>query len=220
MSALAAALTRTGRTLVGAPLALFGVSAVWFAAGAALLLSPWTQLPFLIFGLAPLLGGYVDFCAQIARGAPPRPSALLSGFAKIDRWTGVVVMTYLHLVVACLPLVFAIGIGNMGPPTHRWMWWVGGAVISTPLVLEAAARLMFVIVVANDAPRSISTAAIFELATARRRATPHATLAGLLIVAALAGAGAASTGWLLPLTTPFGALWLIHLYDATTDPSD
>lgn len=220
MSVLAAALTRTGRTLARAPLALIGVSTVWLAAGAALLLWPWTQLPFLIFGFAPLLGGYIDFCARIARGDAPPPSALVSGFAKIDRWTGVVVMTYLHLVVACLPLVFAIGIGNMGPAASRWMWWLGGAAISTPLLIEAAARLLFVVVIAQDTPRATSTAAVFEMATDRRRAKPNATFAGLLTVAALAAAAAASYGVLLPLATPFGALWLIHLYDATTDRPD
>ena len=214
MAAVSTAVARTLSSIARAPISIILASIVMVGLSAGLLLWRWSQLPFLIFGLAPAVGGYFSFCANIARDRPIRTAALMSGFTGIDRWTGVVVMLYLHMIAASLPLVFAIGIGNMGGRDVRWLWWTCGIVISTPLVLLTLRRVLFVAVAATQAPRDANVAAIFESAGIIAAQRPRATTVALATAIALIGLAAITNGVVLLAGVPALTLFLIHLHDA------
>ena len=213
MTRLVAALRGSAVAWWKAPAWCGAASGLVIAVGAVLLFYPWTQIPFLVFGLAPTLGGYVRFCADIARGIRPKAAVLGHGFSTIDRWTGIMVMTYLHLILALLPLCFAFGLANLGPRDARWMWVMGGAVISAPLVVATALKLVFVPIVGVDAPHSESVDRIFERAAelvSRRRWLAGAVL---LIGAAWITAGIHTYGGLLLIGAPAYLTALVILHD-------
>ena len=209
VTALTRALTRYLHTIVVSTVVSL---AVGLAAG-ALLWWPWTQIPFLVFGLSPTLGGYVAFFSAVARRRALQPSLLLTGFRRIDRWTGVFVMTGLHLTLAALPLCVGMAMGNLAPPNVRWLWWSLGSLAALPLVILMLGRLFFVAVVAVDAPESATVADLFERATdiaGRRR---WAVFGAVTLVVGLIAVATVYVGWLLPVVGAVGILLQVSLYD-------
>ncbi len=214
MSRLVTALHDARRSFARVPVALSLVSAAVGLSSAALLLWRWTQLPFIVFALAPLFGGYVRLCAEVGRGGPVRFGALWSGFREIDRWTGIMVMLALHATLTLLPLCVGIGLGNMAPPDARPFWWAAGSVVSAPTAGWMLVRLWYVPIAAVDAERTDSTAIVFERATGRAKSEFAVTLGAVVVSSAFVAVSVAVGGWPLPVIVPLVVLMNTALYDA------
>ena len=198
-----------------APIALTAVTLAVGALGGALLLWRWTQLPFIIFGLAPMVGGYIRFCARVSMKQSYGVETFMSALSEMDRWTGVLVISTLHLTLSLLPLCVGIAVGNMSPPNVRWIGWAIGGVFSSPFVLWMLAQLMYVPIVAVDADPADSLSTVFERAGALVTHDRTAAFLTMFTVGAALGLAAISSVYALSLAVPLSVLVVLEARDLT-----
>lgn len=205
---------RRGSAAVGQALfATTAVTAAWLGLSAILLLWRWSQIPFIVFGFAPFVGGYVVFCAALTRTRSMRPTLLGAGYDRIDRWTGTVVMFALHTTLALLPLCVGITVAQLGPPSASRAIMTAAALISAPVWLAVTARLVVLPAAAATLPADATTQAVFIRAQALTEPRRWQALALLAYVLTLGGITWLSNGILAPVAVPLAACTVIAFYD-------
>ncbi|MEM9291134.1 MAG: hypothetical protein AAGD01_05610 [Acidobacteriota bacterium] len=112
---VAESLKRGALPLRAHPVAIAGIGAAFAAVAVGGCLLPWLNFPFLLFGLAPWLGGIPSAALDLLDEQRPEPRWLIRGFRHYERYLGLCWLTYLISALAAMPWLIALWLGRQLP---------------------------------------------------------------------------------------------------------
>jgi hypothetical protein len=211
LQALRAGLADVRRSPVLHPVAFLLFAALYVVG----LLAPWASLVFILAVAFPLAGGYVGLALGLARGAAVDLRTLFTGFRSMEAWIGVGFLSYLGLILACMPFFVSIVVAQdvvsgAASPVALAL----GAACSVVLLLRLLATyaLAFCVVADDGAGRSMSL--VFRRAAQLSGKARGRNLAALLGAGLLAASGLAAGGIGVAFTGPWAAASFTQWYRA------
>ncbi|MDY7094348.1 MAG: hypothetical protein SX243_15365 [Acidobacteriota bacterium] len=210
---LASALHRGARAVARQPIAAaasFGGLGLLVAAGC---LVPWANIAFILFALAPLLGGAPALALALIHRQPVGAELLFRGFRTYERFLGLFWLGYLLLGFLAFPWLLVLALGRHLPPLLQSAAWGLGAAAAVAGLGLAAARWLFVFLIAAEAPPEVSLDAVLQAAADLSHGRRWRCLGHGLACGALALSGLALLGIGALVTVPWAAGTLAALYE-------